>query len=102
MQGVDGWFQNEAADDQVVLTVLAQNNQGSPPTVAQAKSWRDSLSLQVEVLADDGTWLDAWGASNGSQHTYAVVNSHGVITWRQADGSAAGIAQLLQAADDAE
>lgn len=101
MQGVDGWYRNDAADDQIAVVVLAQNSRGAAPTVAEARSWRDSLDLDVVVLADDGTWMDVWGAPNGSQHTYAVINSFGVISWRQADGSAAGIAQLLGAVDAA-
>jgi len=82
-----------------VLNVLTQDNTGLPAEPDDAARFRDRYGLTWPVLGDpDGTWMAEWGAHDGtSQHSYALVDGDGVITWRVADGRATSVDEVSAA-----
>ena len=84
----------------IVYNVLTQQYDSSTTTADTAQSWRDSLELSFDVLADpDGEWQFYWGGAAGtSQHSYTVVDSDGLVYWRVDDGRAAPLNDITGAA----
>jgi peroxiredoxin len=88
----------------VVLNILTQDASGDDAQEDDAARFRDRYDLTWHVLADpDGAWMAEWGANGGSsQHSYAVVDGDGVITWRRADGGGTTVTEVNAAVEASE
>lgn len=86
-----------------MLNILTQDAGGEDAQVDDAARFRGRYGLTWHVLADErGDWMAAWGANGGtSQHSYAVVDARGVLTWRKADGGATTVTEVESAVADA-
>lgn len=104
VQGLQPWYETEAADDHVILNVHVQTSDGSMTTEADAEEWRDRYGLTFTVLADPaGWWAENWGAAGrGSQHSYVVIDSSYRISWRLGDGSSVSAEEVISQAEAAE
>ena len=83
--------------------MLTHNSRGGATTAEDVKRWSTNLDLDIVVLADpEGAWLAEWGAQNGSQHTYAIIGTDGLVSWRKDDGGSASVKQITIAANATE
>ena len=87
----------------MVLNVLTQDASGRDAQEDDAERYRERYDLSWHVLADpDGGWMAEWGANGGtSQHSYAVIDGDGVITWRLANGSSTNVSEVEAAVEAA-
>lgn len=85
----------------MVLNVLTQDRSGQPAQTDDADRYRTTYGLSWVVLGDhEGTWLAEWGALDGtSQHSYALVEANGVISWRVADGRSTSAGEVEAAVE---
>ncbi len=76
--------------------MLTQDRSGAPAEVDDANRFRNEHDLSWFVLGDpEGSWLAEWGSNDGtSQHSYALVEASGVISWRVADGRATSVGEV--------
>lgn len=96
------WYENDADDDITVLVVLLQDRFYERPEVEDLVAYESDLDLSITALAADEPWIADWGGTNAERHTYTVVNSHGVITWRKSDGDQTTVDAVTRAAERAE
>lgn|GEM_PF-2969448 len=103
VQGLQPWWEDEAANDHVILNVHVQTSDGSATTPDDAAAWKDRHGLGFEVLADpDRWWDDNWGAfGRAAQRSYVVIGSDYRIAWRLGDGSVATAELVIEAAEAA-
>lgn len=99
---MNDWYEQEADDDVTVLVVLVQDRFYERPEVEDLVAYEAELDLSVTTLAADEPWIADWGGAGAERHTYAVVNSHGVITWRKNDGGATSVEDVTAAVARAE
>ena len=98
------WYTHAAAPDQLVISALIEDSTGATATIETAAQWRERYSLTFPVLADvDGQWRSAYSIEGDApQRTYVVVDSSGVITFLQADGSPIRRGDLVDAVNAAD
>ncbi|MFT4978879.1 MAG: hypothetical protein ACI8S6_004789 [Myxococcota bacterium] len=103
VQGLNDWYTDEAPD-MLVYNVLTQDTGGQPADQETAADWHEGLGLSFDVLADaEGEWVFYWGGAQGtSQHSYTVIGSDGLISWRVDSGRAAELDDITAAALAAE
>lgn len=80
----------------MIFNVLTQDRSGAPADADDANRFRSDYDLSWHVLGDpEGAWMAEWGAHDGtSQHSYALVEANGVISWRVADGRATSVSEV--------
>lgn len=53
---VDETWKHYEGSDLMYLTVLPQNNDGKPPSVADLNTWTDTFGVTAPVVSDDKDW----------------------------------------------
>ena len=99
------WYVEEALDDQLVVAVLSENLTSEPPDVDDCAEWADRVGLTFPVLADsEHLWADTYAAPDDieARRSYFVVDSEGIISWLQQDGSRARRQDMKAAVNSAE
>lgn len=95
----------QAESDQLVVGVLVEDNSGAPADVADAAEYAERVGLTYTVLADpERAWATTYASPDGADahRTYVVVDSTGVISWMQQDGSRARRRDMVAAMDAAD
>ena len=103
MQGLHDWYAENAAEDMVVINVVALDNTGGPAAVDVATTWETDLGLTWVTVADpDGSWVETWGGNGGTNHhSYVVVDHEGKVTWKNRSGSTVFAMDIYNALEDA-
>lgn len=104
MEGLHGWYVDEALAGVVVMDVVVEDTGGREPDAADAASLQEGLELvEFQVVADvDQAWWADWSGTGGtSQHSYTVVGADGRVSWRKDDGGSTSLSTLTDEVLDA-
>lgn len=100
VQGLHNWYERSADSDIIVLNVITKDRWQNTATTSTAANWHNTFGLTWHTVADvDGWWLRQWGADNGTQHAYWVLDQDGIITWRKIDGASGDVLDIVNAVE---